>query len=237
MTNAVSSIEDARRFFSLIAQPGDVFELRGLARVNGSQHVTSGFFDDVSALAKAAIERSGKDDGVYATINPVNSALMFRSGRNKVRRAGNGDTTSDRDVVKRRHLLIDIDPIRPAGISSSEIEHAAAIEMAMRLRDDMAKHKWPEPILGDSGNGAHLIYGIDLPVEDDGLVKRTLARLSKLYSTSDIKIDEKVYNPARISKVYGTLTRKGIDAPERPHRLARILEAPSCATIAEVACR
>lgn len=226
MSAALASLDDARRFFSLVARPGDVFELRGLARVNGQQHVTSGFFDDIEALARAAIERSGKDDGCYVTINPVKPELLFRAPKNKLRRAGSGETTSDRDVLVRRHLLVDIDPIRPAGISSSDAEHAAAIEQAKRVRDHLAPKGWPEPILADSGNGAHLVYEIDLPVEDGGLVQRTLTLLHRRFSTDALKIDEKVYNPARISKVYGTLTRKGVDAPERPHRLARILEAP-----------
>lgn len=223
---ALASLDDARRFFSLIARPGDVFELRGLVKVNGQQHVTSGFFDDVEALARAAIERSGKDDGCYVTINPVKPELLFRAPKNKVRRAGGGETTSDKDVAWRRHMLVDVDPIRPAGISSSDAEHAAAIEQAKRIRDHLAAQGWPQPILGDSGNGAHLLYPIDMPVDDGGLVQQVLAALHRRFSTDALKIDEKVFNPARISKVYGTLTRKGVDAPERPHRLARILEAP-----------
>lgn len=226
MADVIASLEQARQFFALIARPGDVFELRALARVNGQQHVTSGFFDDLDALARAAVHASGKHDGCYVTINPVKRELLFRAQKNTLRRAGSGETTSDRDVLQRRHLLVDIDPIRPAGISSSDAEHAAAIDQAKRVRDYLGARNWPEPILADSGNGAHLLYEIDFPVDDAGFVQRTLTVLSKLFSTGELKVDEKVYNPARISKVYGTLTRKGVDAPERPHRLARILEAP-----------
>jgi hypothetical protein len=52
-----------------------------------------------SSSSCAAAARSGKDDGVYVTINPVNPALLARAPKNKVRRAGSGDTTSDRDVA------------------------------------------------------------------------------------------------------------------------------------------
>lgn len=223
----MNSPDDARRFFSLLARPGDVFELRALSRVNGQQQTTSGYFDDVDALIRAAIEQSGKNDGVYVTINPVNPALLYRAPKNRVRRAGNGDTTSDRDVRVRRSILVDVDPVRPAGISSSNEEHAAAIARAQEIRDELAKLGWPEPILADSGNGAHLIYAVDLPVDDGGLVKRVLEQLSKIFSTPALKVDEKVFNPARISKIYGTLTRKGVNDPERPHRVARIVEAPT----------
>ena len=220
------SLEDARRMFALLARPGDVFELRGLKRVQGQQHTTSGYFDDVEALVKAAASRSGDDVGVYVTINPVDPALLARAPKNRLRRVGSGDTTGDRDVRRRRSILIDVDPVRPAGISSTDGEHEAALELARAIRASLRDGGWPEPILADSGNGGHLIYAVDLPVDDGGLVRRVLAEASRRWTTPALKVDEKVFNPARISKIYGTLTRKGEDTPERPHRLARILEAP-----------
>ena len=222
-----ASVDDIRRFFGLLARPGDVFELRGLAKVNGQQLVTTGFFDDLEQLARTAVDRSGKDDGVYVTINPVNPALLARAPKNRVRRAGSGDTTSDRDVAGRRSLLVDIDPIRPTGISSTTEEHDAALDLADQIRRELIDLGWPTPIFADSGNGAHLIFKVDLPVDDGGLIARALKKLSKQYSTTTLKVDEKVFNPARISKIYGTLTRKGEDTPERPHRVARILAAPA----------
>ena len=221
-----ASLDDTRRMFALLARPGDVYELRGISRVNGQQHITSGYFDDLEQLARAAAERSGVDIGVYVTLNPTLPALLSRAPKNTVRRAGSGDTTSDRDVQWRRSILIDVDPVRPAGISSSREEHAGAIDLTRRIRDDLQALGWPDPILADSGNGGHLIYAVDLPVDDAGLVMRVLKALSKRYSTSTLKVDEKVGNAARISKIYGTLTRKGENTAERPHRLARIIEAP-----------
>lgn len=221
-----ASPEDALRFLALLARPGDVFELRSLSKRDGKQQIAAGFFDDMTALAQAAIECSGRADGVYITLNPVHRGLLSRLPANRVHRVGNGDSTSDRDVVARRHLLIDIDPARPAGISSDDAEHAAALELAARMQADLTSLSWPEPLLADSGNGAHLIYAIDLPRDDGKLVERVLAELSRRYSTPTLKVDEKVFNPARISKIYGTLTRKGQSTPERPHRVARICSAP-----------
>lgn len=219
-------LDDARRFLTLLARPGDVFELRALSKRDGRQRIGAGFFNDMSALARSAIERSGRDDGIYITINPVHPGLLSRLPANRVHQVGNGDSTSDRDVVARRHLLIDIDPVRPANISSNDAEHQTALELARYMQADLAKAGWPEPIFADSGNGAHLIYGIDLPRDDGKLVERVLSQLSRRYSTAALKIDEKVFNPARISKIYGTLTRKGQSTPDRPHRVARICSAP-----------
>jgi hypothetical protein len=42
-----------------------------------------------------------------------------------------------------------------------------------------------------------------------------------------VNVDVSVFNAARISKVYGTMACKGDDVPERPHRLSRILDAPT----------
>ena len=58
------------------------------------------------------------------------------------------------------------------GISSSDDEHTAALERAMAIRDELSKRGWPEPIFADSGNGGHLLYQVDLPRDDGGLVER-----------------------------------------------------------------
>ena len=81
-------------------------------------------------------------------------------------------------------------------------------------------------MLADSGNGGHLLYRIDLPAADGGLVGRVLRGLAFLFEDERVILDQTVANPARIWKLYGTVARKGDDLPERPHRLARLLEAP-----------
>lgn len=222
-----ASPDDAARFLALLARPGDVFELRALSKRGGKQLITAGYFDDMALLARAAVNRSGQDDGVYITLNPVHRGLLSRLPANRVHQVGNGESTSDRDVTARRHLLIDIDPQRPAGISSSDEEHTAALELVRQVAIDLTALGWSEPLLADSGNGGHLVYAVDLPRDDGKLVERVLAQLSRKYTTPQLKVDEKVFNPARISKIYGTLTRKGQSTPDRPHRISRILTAPT----------
>jgi hypothetical protein len=227
MAGEHAHLDDVRRFLTLLARPGDVFELRALSKDRGMPRVDFGFFDDVEEMAKAAADASGRYDGIYTTLNPTLSALLARAPKNRIRRAGNGDTTSDRDVASRRSMLIDIDPVRPAGISSTDAEHEGALEMADRIRRELIEAGWPTPIFADSGNGAHLVFAVELPVDEGGLIARVLKKLSKTYSTPELKVDEKVFNASRISKIYGTLTRKGENTEERPHRIARILAAPS----------
>ncbi|MGA2185795.1 MAG: hypothetical protein ABSH47_22480, partial [Bryobacteraceae bacterium] len=132
----------------------------------------------------------------------------------------------DADITKRRWLPIDLDPVRPSGISSTDQEHSLAVERAIQMREALRQEGWPDPIVGDSGNGAHLLYRVELPTGDDELVKKCLQALARRFDDDQVKVDQKVFNPARIWKLYGTVSRKGDNVAERPHRLARILEAP-----------
>ena len=55
-------------------------------------------------------------------------------------------------------MSTDFDPDRPAGIPSSDAEHAEAHQRALDCRSWLATYGWPEPIYADSGNGAWLLY-------------------------------------------------------------------------------
>jgi hypothetical protein len=135
--------------------------------------------------------------------------------------------TTDADVVQRRRILIDLDPCRISGISSSDAEHDAAIERANQVRKELVEERgFHEPLIASSGNGAHLIFSACLPNESD-LVERVLRALDSSFSDAQISIDTSVDNPARITKLYGTLACKGDSIPERPHRMARIIGAPA----------
>jgi hypothetical protein len=122
--------------------------------------------------------------------------------------------------------LVDVDPIRPKGISSTEGEHALAIDRMQAIQSALHDIGWPEPLCVDSGNGGQLIYAIELPANDDGLIRRVLAGLAFRFDDEAVKVDVGVFNPARICKVPGTLARKGDHTAERPHRRANILFAP-----------
>ena len=222
------------RALKLILEPGQVTELRALEAVTRNErrsHTESGYFDDIDKLAEAA-DTITSAKGVYFVPNVINPALLARAS-NRIRPAGKEPTTSDHDIDRRNWLLVDCDVKRPAGISASEGEHAAAIELAFRIRTELSAEGWPEPIVADSGNGAHVLYRVDLPADDGGLVKRCLEGLAARFDTIDVKVDQSVFNPARIWKLYGTLAAKGDNTTDRPHRMARILEAPAKLAIVE----
>ncbi len=205
-------------------RPGDVVELR--IPKAGRFKTISGYFNDFGKLADAIEMHSGNFEGIYYTLNPVNPALLARANNNAKQFAQ--ATTNDRDIVRRRWLLIDIDPVRPAGVSSSDLEKEAAKAKARALRAWLGERGWPAPLAADSGNGYHLLYGIDLEnnAESTALVKSCLASLAATFDDDTVKVDTTVYNAARIVKAYGSMAAKGDSTNDRPHRIARLLIKP-----------
>jgi hypothetical protein len=202
-------------------------------RVPGTSRGTvSGYFDIAEKFAAGAALWSGKGPGVYAVLNPVKADLLARANNHLVTYAKH--TTSDTDITRRTKLPLDFDPIRAAGISSTDVEHEVALARAGACRDWLVQLGFPRIALalGDSGNGGHVIAEIDLPnnAESTVLVKRCIEAVALHFSDDQVVVDLTVFNPARIWKVYGTLACKGDATPDRPHRLARILEAPDVLT-------
>ena len=209
---------------------GDVVELRALGVQSGefkNQYV--GYYDSEHlerlATDAAMLSHVRKAAGVYLTLNPVNPELIHRLP-NAFNRANSGEATNDKEIVARTAILIDVDPVRLSGISSTDEEKAAARESIDKIRQHLDGAGWPAPIFADSGNGYHLQYRCDLPTEDERLVERFLKALAAKFNTDTAKVDVSVHNPARIARCYGTFARKGGNTEKRPHRLSAVLEFP-----------
>lgn len=202
--------------------PGEVVELRAFK----SPKVSSGYFDDPEALAKAALMLEEQGFQVYVTLNPVKQVLLARA-QNKVVQHPRS-TTSDTDILFRRWLMLDFDPVRPSGVSADVQEKAVAKERSVEVESFLQQQGWPEPLVADSGNGFNLLYRIDL-LNDDGsrdLVKGVLETLSFKFDNDLVEIDTSVSNAARLCKLYGVTARKGNSTTDRPHRRSGIVKLP-----------
>jgi hypothetical protein len=220
----ISPLGEILRACALLMKRGDVHEVR--VPKAGSRGTISGYFDNAEALAKAVLPLDGTVPGIYITLNPVQPALLARAANRLRERAPHA--TNDTDIACRRRLLVDFDPIRPTGVSSSDSEHGRALTVACGAWDDLRMCGFRDPVVADSGNGAHLLYPLDLPNDQTATdqVKHALAGIAVLCGTDDVNVDLTVFNAARIVKLYGTMTCKGDSLRERPHRRSRLLEIP-----------
>lgn len=211
--------------FRLFARPGEVVEIRS---ING-RSVQSGYFDDHEAFCKAARECERGGGNVYFTLQVIDPRLLARACN---RMKPGISTTSDNDVIAYRWLPVDIDPVRPSGVPSSDSELAGAYQVRDKVIAFLARDMGLSgPITAMSGNGYHALYRLpDLentsPNRD--FVRGILESLDAKFSTSRVNIDRKVFNPARVWKLYGTTARKGDELPAtklreaRPHRASFI---------------
>ena len=223
--SAAAPIADMERFLELL-HDGSPFEVRALNTAH--RGVVSGYYRDPCAAVRdvaRSLERSGAE-GVYVTLNVLNPDVVARS--NGRLRDFARSTTADGDIQSRRWLLLDFDAMRPSGISATDAEAQAALERAAQARDELTRGRWPEPLVIASGNGAHLLYRVDLPndVASQSLISSVLRGLAARFDDDRVHLDTATANAARITKLVGTWARKGDDLPERPHRRARLLSAP-----------
>jgi len=133
---------EGERTIGLLFGPADVFEVRVLKAHQGGGGWTfngRGYFRGSEARKVVqALERLDGWSGIYVTLNEIERALHARCGGRIERADRDASTVSDSDVTRRRRLLLDFDPGRPSGISSTNDEHAAALELLGRAGGDGA---------------------------------------------------------------------------------------------------
>ncbi len=175
-------------------------------------------YDSVDAMKHAfesmSEELNEKGFNVYVTLNPIRSEFT-------------GNSATDSDIESRHLLLIDIDRAGSSNRPATDEEVQAAKQLAKEIQAYTASLAWPEPKQVMSGNGWHMYYQLGELVnnhETTQLIKQTLKLLAKRFNNSVVHIDTVVYNASRITKVPGTVMRKGNEAEDRPYRMAVVHE-------------
>ena len=212
-----------KRALDLLCIPGNVFEVRIPKTKAGT---ISGYFNDTAKAASSIAGLNGKHQSIYMTMNPVEPALIARCENTT---ALTHVTTTDAEITRRNWFLIDLDPKRPAGISSTAEELNAAKERGAAIVEWLSSIGWPEPFQACSGNGWHLMYRCDEPNDDAARVDFEFATkmLSSIFTDDVVDVDTTSFNSARVWKVYGTISMKGSSTAERPHRVATLQYVPS----------
>jgi len=211
-----------RSALGVLARHGGLVEVRLLKTTKST---ISGYFNDPDALVRA-VETWDGHASVYITLNPINQALLARAV-NRLEPYARA-TTGDADILRRVWLPLDFDPCRPAGISATDAEVAAAIERRNEAVAFLTELGFPEPVTAMSGNGGHALYAVDLPNDEPTRlrIERALKAVAARFTDGGVKVDEAVYNAARIWKLYGTVAVKGDATADRPHRRAALEMVP-----------
>ena len=204
-------------------QPENIqlFELRAIDPSSAMPPQIEHFREDTNdhlaglqgAIEDRALELNHAGYNVYTTLNPIRPDLS-------------GAAAKDADVLHRRLLLIDIDRVGNTKQPATDAELNKAQTIAEAISVFLDENGWPPPKKSMSGNGFHLYYRLDdLPNTDEvtALVKGVLNQLAEKFDNDEFVVDKSVFNAGRITKVPGTIARKGQETEERPYRMARLL--------------
>jgi hypothetical protein len=222
LRNDVIDKQKIKEALSILKLDGQLFEIRILK----GKKIISGYFKDIDVMLKQMDTVDLRGTNIFYSLNYINDDCYCREQKDCFR--VNTTTTSDTDIDSFQWLLIDLDPVRKKGISSTKEELMKAYDLARRVIEYLRDRQWPAPVMALSGNGIHLLYGIFLKNTEDNasILERCLKALNLIFSDQYVEIDTSVFNPSRVSKLYGSTAQKGSDTKERPHRMARIITKP-----------
>lgn len=211
-----------RKFIDIIHPNNDLFEIR----VIDGKRVSSAYFKD-SKLAYEAI-KGVKSGNIYIVFNNIKDACYGRQQRDELTMYSK-NTTSDGDIVGYEWILLDIDPVRPSDCNSSELELNLAREVIGKIGTYLKHAGFANPVYGMSGNGYHFLYKVKIEntADNQATIKNFLNAMSMLFSDDKISVDTSVFSPAQLTKLMGTLSRKGTSKDtERPQRLSQLIHVP-----------
>ena len=211
------------QWWSVFVGDGNFVEVRILGKFQ-----YSGYFKSLENLLREVRPYVEMDnEQVYFTLNAINPDCYGRQQCERFVKSPK-TTTTDTDIVRRKTVLIDFDPIRATGVNASDVEFELAHKKAQVVFAYLRERGFNDPAIAISGNGWHLQYFVDCENSEENTetIKRFLQSLSHMYSDDKVDIDEKVFNAGRICKLYGTMAKKGANIAERPWRLSRLVYVP-----------
>lgn len=182
------------------------------------RHFRAVNFPNTDALREAfeqeALRLNSNGYNVYIVMNPITPDFPCNAA------------ARDDDIEYRDLLLVDIDRASKTQCPASDAELNAAKQVADDVSEYLSGRGWGDPMQVMSGNGYHLYYNLravpNTP-EAKSFCESVLKSLAAKFNTPEAKIDVSVFNASRITKVPGTVMRKGDESAERPHRMAVVL--------------
>ncbi len=185
----------------------------------------SGYFTDIETILRE-IKRYEKCN-LYFTLNVIDPACYSREQHDRISTRPKS-TTSDAEILGRKWCLIDVDCEKPSDTNSTDAEKELAKGVVNEVYKFLRDEGFEKPIICDSANGYHLLYkqAMISNSQNTETMKNFLKVLDMYFSTDKVKIDCTTFNPSRICKLYGVISRKGSDTKERPQRESKIIRVP-----------
>ncbi len=214
---------ELKKTWDLFVGDGGFTEVRILGKFQ-----YSGYFKSFDVLCEKLEPFTDMDDEqIYFVMNQISSDCYARPQCEKFLKSPKA-TTKDDEILRRKFLLCDFDPIRLPNISSSneqfELAHQKAREVFRFLKDI----GFSDMIVAISGSGWHVLIPVDIPCNDetDVVVKNFYTYMGSKFSDDKVEFDVKVYNRSRITKLYSVVSKKGANLPSNPWRQSKIVYIP-----------
>lgn len=217
-------VNEIKKWWDIFRRGGEITEIRVLF----GKKTFSGYFNNVESIIQQLTYIDQENVQTYFAINKVKQSCFYRAQRGVIKTTEYIKTTADYDIESRMWVMIDLDPKRPAGISSSNEELELARQKAHNIFNYLKAEGFNEPVVCMSGNGYHIMIPCDIPVNKytTETIKKFTKVLSLMFSDDNVEVDESVFNPSRICKLYGTIAKKGSNTEERPWRMSKIVYVP-----------
>ena len=215
--------EKLQQWWDLFVGEGSFTEVRILGRFQ-----YSGYFKNVDNLYNALRPYADMpDEQIYFVMNEINPACYGRQQSERIIKSPK-ITTTDSDICRRKTVMLDFDPIRATGVNASDEEFEYAHKCANKVFKYLREQGFSDPIACKSGNGWHLQYRVDLDntPETTEIIKNFIKYLATQFTNDKVDVDEKIFNLARLCKLYSTTAKKGANIPERPWRMSEIVYIP-----------
>lgn len=206
------SVGMGKRWLHLLIQDNGAIEVRSQTPSGWK----SGWFDNVGDIVATILQNEGVN-----LLTSFNKAVG-REITNSL--SWDAKALKNDDVESYSRLLFDFDPVRPAGVPSTNSELETTKQRAIGFMSDMQQRGFPQAAWGVSGNGVHVLYRCSY-VNDEAArkhISRLYQVLSKKYSDTAVTLDPVVCNPGRLTRLYLMINRKGTATAGRPHRLSTI---------------
>lgn len=220
-----------RKWWDIFVKDNTFTEVRILGRFQ-----YSGYFNNVDSVINAIKPYSEMDDEqIYFVLNKIDNACYGRQQSEKLVKSPK-ITTNDNDIVRRSFVFVDFDPVRKSGTNASNDEFELAHKKAQDVFRFLRGKGFSEPIISKSGNGFHLTFKVDLPNDEKTteIIKQFYEYLASIFSDDKVDIDTKVFNLARLCKLYGTMAKKGANLEDRPWRMSEIIYVPKEINVTDI---